>query len=138
MDHTTHIAWIIDDDEVYKFGFRKYVEVKGLCGKVVEFSNGKDAINFLSDNANAANLPDIIFLDIDMPVMNGWEFMIAFEKISARLNKKITIFLVTSCISYEDILHAQSHPDISDYIIKPINSHQFNFAFTGDIRKKIA
>jgi len=138
MDHTKQIAWIIDDDEVYRFGFHKYVEIKDLCARVVGFSNGKDAINFLSDTRNAANLPDIIFLDIDMPVMNGWEFMVAFEQIRARINKKITIFLVTSCISYEDILHAQNHPDITDYIIKPINSEQFNLAFTGEFRKKIA
>jgi CheY-like chemotaxis protein len=138
MDHTTQIAWIIDDDEVYKYGFRKYVEVKGLCDKVVDFSNGRDAINILSENINAANLPDIIFLDIDMPVMNGWEFMVAFEQIRTRISKKITIFLVTSCISYQDILHAQNHPDITDYIIKPIDSQQFNFAFTGEFNKKIA
>jgi two-component SAPR family response regulator len=138
MDHTTQIAWIIDDDDVYKFGFRKYVELKELCAEVVEFSNGIDAINFLSDTANATSLPDIIFLDIDMPVMNGWEFMVAFEKISSRLNKKISIFLVTSGISYEDILQAQNFPDITDYIIKPINSQQFNFAFTGENKKKIA
>jgi CheY-like chemotaxis protein len=138
MDYTTQIAWIIDDDEVYKYGFRKYVEVKELCAKVVDFSNGRDAINFLSDILNAANLPDIIFLDIDMPVMNGWEFMVAFEQIRTRICKKITIFLVTSCISYQDILQAQNHPDITDYIIKPIDSRQFTFAFTGEFSKKIA
>jgi CheY-like chemotaxis protein len=137
MNNPIQTAWIIDDDEIYKYGFRKYVTIKGLCSKIVDFPNGNEAINFLKDSANIDNLPDVIFLDIDMPVMDGWEFIVAFEQIKACINKKIAIFLVTSCISYQDIVRVQNHPDITDYIIKPIDSQQFSAVFNGELIKAI-
>ena len=138
VDHNAQIAWIIDDDEIYKYGFCKYVELKELCASVVAFSEGRKAIDFLADPNNATTLPDIIFMNIDMPGMNGWEFLNAFEQVKKGICKKISIFLLTSCINYQDILKAQDYPDITDYIMRPLDSQQFDFAFTGQLTKKTA
>ncbi|SDT06550.1 Response regulator receiver domain-containing protein [Mucilaginibacter mallensis] len=138
VDQNAQIAWIIDNDEIYKYGFCKYVEVKELCARVVAFSDGRKAIRFLTDPHKAANLPDIIFMTIEMPLMNGWEFIKAFEQIKAKIDKKISIFLLTSSISYQDILQAQNHPDVTDYMMKPVDSRQFDFAFTSELSKKTA
>ena len=59
---------------------------------VIEFSNGLDALNFLKSTQEAEELPEVIFLDINMPVMNGWEFMEEFAKIRNMLKKKIEIY----------------------------------------------
>jgi len=136
MSNTLQTVWIIDDDEIYKYGFRKFVTMKHLCGNVVDFSNGRDAVDYLSDPKNAELLPDVIFLDIDMPQMDGWDFIEAFKSIKMRLSRKISIFMVTSSISYKDIVRAKNHADITEYIVKPVNSQQFSLVFTDVLSRQ--
>jgi CheY-like chemotaxis protein len=130
-------AWIIDDDEVYKFGFRKFVAMKFGFRQVVGFNNGQEAIDFITNPHNTTQLPDIIFLDIDMPVMNGWEFMDAFSDIKSQLSKQITIIMVTSSISYVDIVRARNYEDITLYMNKPIDWQQFSAAFDAHGRNSL-
>jgi two-component SAPR family response regulator len=135
MDRILQRAWIIDNDEIYRFGFQKFVTMK-FCGKeVVGFDNGKNAFNFLIDPLNNDRLPDIIFLNCDMPVMNGWEFLTAFSDIKSQLDKHITIIMVTSSINYADIVRANSSEDITYYMVKPIDYQQFSSAFNADTRQ---
>ncbi|MES2266909.1 MAG: response regulator [Bacteroidota bacterium] len=131
-------VWIIDDDAVYRYAFRKFVEMKGLCPDVVDFGNGKDAMDFLQNPINARLIPDLIFLDIDMPVMDGWGFIEAFEHIKTRFEKAPGIFLVTSSIDYRDIVKAQNHPAIIDYVMKPLATHQFSSLFSEYQEKQSA
>lgn len=138
MNNTIQTVWIIDNDEIYKYAFRKFVKMKGLCSDIVDFGNGKDAIDFLTDQTSGDKLPDVIFLDIDMPVMDGWEFVKAFEHIKPRLPKRIPIFMVTSSIDYADIVKVQNHSAITDYIIKPVNAQQFSFIFSVGLSKQSA
>ena len=87
----------------------------------MEFYNGKEAIDFLINPENQNQLPDIIFLDINMPVMDGWGFMESFVKIKPQLGKKITIYMVSSSINQDDINRAKGISDVTDYVIKPIS-----------------
>jgi two-component SAPR family response regulator len=135
MDEMIETAWIIDDDDIYKYGFRKFVAIKFGFRQIVGFNHGKEAIDFLNNPLNGKQLPDIIFLDIDMPVMNGWEFMTAFGNIKLQLNKRITIIMVTSSLNYADIVRARTCRDITLYMIKPIDFQQFSAAFGADVRK---
>ena len=73
---------------------------------------------------NDTELPDVIFLDINMPIMDGFQFMEEYVKIKPELNKKITIYMVSSSVDAVDIERAKSISDISDYIIKPIEPKQ--------------
>ncbi|WP_429382210.1 response regulator [Mucilaginibacter sp. UYCu711] len=129
MSRDVQTAWIIDDDEIYKYGFRKYVTIKKFCPNILEFANGEEAISYLKSPINQANLPDIIFLDIDMPVMDGWGFVDAFSDLKSRLDKQITLLMVTSSLNYADIVRARRCPEITEYIVKPIDAEQFTAAF---------
>nr|WP_321222116.1 response regulator [uncultured Psychroserpens sp.] len=64
------------------------------------------------------NLPDIILLDINMPIMDGWQFLDEFVKIES--HKLITIYIVSSSIDPQDIKRAKKYQNISNYIVKPI------------------
>ncbi|MBC7654121.1 MAG: response regulator [Oligoflexus sp.] len=120
------IICIVDDDAVYQFTTRKTIEVHNLARKILIFSDGEEAINFMIDNvANATDLPDIIFLDINMPIMDGFQFMEEYVLLKPRIGKRITIYMVTSSVDSEDIERAKSISEISDYIVKPINPEQF-------------
>ncbi len=115
------ITCLIDDDTIYLFGMRKLIQNQQLCDKVLEFHNGQQAIDFLLEyKHDSIELPDVIFVDINMPVMNGWEFVEAFIKLRPSISKKITLYMISSSVNAEDIERAKSLSAISDYIIKPM------------------
>lgn len=111
---------VVDDDEIYVYGIKKLITLKQLCPNLIEFRNGKDAIDFLTDPNNTDQLPDVIFLDISMPIMDGWDFMESYAKLKPHLSKKITVYMVSSSINDEDIMRAKAITDISDYVVKPV------------------
>ena len=110
---------IIDDDAAYKFIFTREIKKIDLPIDTLTFSDGEEGINFLVDNINnSENLPSVIFLDINMPIMNGWEFLEEYGKL--KISKEITIYMVSSSIDPVDIKKAKEINDISDYLVKPI------------------
>lgn len=114
---------IVDDDDIYRFTIERTLESLELATKTMTFSDGEQAINFISDHHNEdAELPDIIFLDIDMPVMDGFQFMEEYEKIKSNVAKDMTIYMVSSSMDPVDIDSAKKIASISDYIVKPISS----------------
>lgn len=119
------ITCLIDDDEIYLFSVRKVIELNQLSEKVMEFRNGQEALDFfLQSNEHVAELPDVILLDINMPVMNGWEFIEEFRKVSASFPKEILLYVVSSSVNKSDVDKARSFPSVNDYLVKPITASQ--------------
>jgi CheY-like chemotaxis protein len=114
-------ACIIDDDDIFIYGFKKFIEIKGVFAHILHFSNGKEAIDYLKDPSYAGSLPDVIFVDINMPVMDGWEFTQNFEEIKSLIGKKISVYAISSSVDIKDINRAKNNPVIKDYILKPIS-----------------
>ena len=113
---------IVDDDSIYRFTMVKALESTKLPMEIMAFSDGEEAINFMLDNLEQDSVfPDVIFLDIDMPVMDGFQFMEEYIKIKPRVGKKITIYMVSSSLDPVDIERAKKISAISDYIVKPIS-----------------
>jgi len=75
------------------------------------------------------NLPDVILLDINMPVMDGWEFMHEFAKIKPRTGKKIAVYMVSSSVDLNDIHRAKNISEVSDYLFKPVRINQLKEVF---------
>lgn len=114
---------IIDDDSLYTLLLKKKIEKLQICNNVISFSNGENAILSIKNIVETNDeLPDIILLDINMPIMNGWEFMEEFMKIMPYVNKKIAIYISSSSIAAEDRLKAASYDAIENYITKPLES----------------
>ena len=115
------IICIIDDDDVYQYTITKTLKAEKIAKKIMVFSDGEEALDFMADNiSNNEKLPDVIFLDINMPVMDGWQFLEEYVKIKPKVEKQITIYVISSSVNPEDINRAQKISDISDYLIKPI------------------
>lgn len=116
---------IIDDDEIFVFLAKKAIEQTNLINLIKVFGNGLDAINFLKENIdNPASLPEIILLDLSMPIMDGWEFLEEYLLFMPKLSVKITIYIVSSSISPFDIVKSKSISAVTDFIIKPITKEK--------------
>lgn len=114
---------IIDDDEIYKFFVKKILKIKNLAEDVVTFPDGEEAYNYIKENVeNPENLPDIIFLDINMPIMDGFQFMEVYTKLKTNINKKITIYMITSSIDPIDLERSKKFSEISDFVTKPLSA----------------
>jgi CheY-like chemotaxis protein len=123
--NTKKILCIVDDDDIYKYSIKRTLKNKELTKKILTFSNGEEAINFMIENLNKENeLPDVIFLDINMPIMDGFQFMEEYVKIKPIVGKKILIYMVSSSIDSHDIKRAKSISEVSDYLIKPISPNE--------------
>lgn len=112
---------IIDDDEIYIFLMKKSFAAMGVSNEVLSFLNGADALEELIKLKNDhEELPSIILLDINMPIMDGWEFLNEFRKLSQDISKKISVYIVSSSIASEDIEKSKTFPEIVDYLTKPV------------------
>ncbi|WP_339704404.1 response regulator [uncultured Kriegella sp.] len=125
MKNILHIC-IVDDDDIYKYALTKSVATLLEGNQVSLFANGEDTLDHILTHQNdLAALPDIILLDIDMPVMDGFQFLEEYEKIAHSLAKKITIYMVSSSVDPEDVIRAKSFETVTDYISKPLNENKF-------------
>ncbi len=112
---------VVDDDDIYQFTIKRTMELLNLAKKVHVFSDGEEALDFILENVkNVQILPDIILLDINMPIMDGFQFMEEYVKIKNKSDKKIKIYMVSSSVDPVDMEKAKKIKDICDYIIKPI------------------
>ena len=113
--------WIVDDDMVYRFTTEKYIQMLKLPIEVRSFDDGEEALSCLRENVNKAeNLPDIVMLDVNMPIMDGWDFLEEYEEIGKDISKEIRIYMVSSSIDERDQNRSKANPLVTDYIIKPI------------------
>jgi len=117
------LVCIIDDDPMHVFITKKYVELSGFVERILVCRDGKDAYDTLTCLlTNDSKLPEVIFLDLNMPIWDGWHFLDEFTKIS--IDQKITIYLLTSSNNEEDLLRAKKYSLSSNYLVKPIQQHQ--------------
>lgn len=137
MGQKVELACIIDDDKIYVNLVKKIIEIKNLSENLLIFKNGLEALEYFKvilTNMSEEKLPDIIFLDLNMPVMDGWEFLGEFIKIKNNFDKKITLYVVSSSIDPRDLERAKSFNLVTDYLIKPIELKRFEQIF----EKKVA
>ncbi len=126
------LACIIDDDDIYINLIKRIIETRKLCENLIVFKNGKQSLDYfesLLQDTDEDKIPDIILIDLNMPIMDGWEFIEQFTKIKNRFNKSITLYIVSSSINPIDIDRAKSLNTIKDYLVKPIVMNQLESIF---------
>ena len=118
---------IIDDDPITVFGIKKMLNTIDVCDDIRTFANGKEAIDHIKELLVLQEpIPEVIFLDINMPIMDGWQFLEEF--INLPLKDKIRINIVTSSIDLYDrkqweYFRQKTH-HIIDYKNKPLRKSQ--------------
>ena len=113
---------LVDDNTTYLFITKKILEQQQNVEQINTFMNGLEALTYLKEHSKEENiLPNILFLDLFMPIMDGWEFLDEFKEVKSNHLNKITIYICTSSISPHDVERAKNISSVSGYIIKPIS-----------------
>ncbi len=113
--------FLIDDDPIYLLLARKIISSADSRFEITEFMQAEDALDYLAQNKNkTALLPDIIFLDLSMPFMDGWAFLEQYELLTPDMAKVTALYIVSSSISPEDVSRAKMHQMVLDFLVKPV------------------
>jgi CheY-like chemotaxis protein len=112
---------LIDDNDIDNFINERMITTNQFSPKVIVKNSGELALQYLRDNATSENLPGLIFLDLNMPVMDGFAFLDEYEKLPDSIKSNMKIIVLSSSISPEDINRASTNPYVAKYVNKPLN-----------------
>ena len=117
----TRKVFLVDDDFVFREAAEVLITSSGLTEKVLHFENGLEVYNRLVELAETPeHLPEIMLLDINMPVMNGWELLEELRTEKSVIRDSIQIHILTSSIAPEDLNLSKEYEFIDGYITKPL------------------
>ncbi|MEW7290659.1 response regulator [Aquimarina sp. 2304DJ70-9] len=102
---------LIDDSKATNFFNKTIIEKVGCVEEVVVAENGKEALEYLKTGM----IPEIIFLDINMPIMDGWEFISEYQQLDDAYKKSNIILMLGAALSLEDKKTAESIPEIKEF-----------------------
>lgn len=119
---------IIDDDEFFAFNAKRLIKESEFAENVLWYSDGQQAIDGLVGLLiSNINLPDVIFLDLNMPNKNGWEFLDEFANLPVKNRRHVKIFVTSSFISPEFIEKSKEYNLIEDYLMKPLTGESLQY-----------
>ncbi len=112
---------LVDDDKVHLFIMNKLIKTISSELEVNSFTDGEQAVNFLAlCTEEEIKLPEVIFLDINMPFLDGWGFLAEFKKLKPKIHKKINIYIVSSSSREKDMERAAQFEELTGYVVKPV------------------
>ena len=115
------ICCIIDDDPIFIYGTKRIMKEVDFSETILVYHNGQEAIEGLHKiNTAEECMPEVIFLDLNMPIMNGWEFLDEFEKLQNHNQRKTIIYIISSSIDPRDLERVKNYRQVNSYILKPI------------------
>jgi CheY-like chemotaxis protein len=114
---------IIDDDEINNFLCKKVMEISGFSQDIHSCQSVDQGIKYLKEvhKKDPSNYPDALFLDINMPIRTGWDFLDEYELLcKEEVLKKMNIYMLSSSVYEEDIKKAEDNPLVTQYVTKPL------------------
>jgi CheY-like chemotaxis protein len=125
MSNEPYHILLVDDDDVTNFLSREMLRLYMASPKVDITLNGQEAVDYLLERSSEPQrLPNLILLDINMPIMDGWDFLTEFDKIKRSGFEKINIVMFTSSVYYEDIDRARTYASVKNIYSKPLDEQK--------------
>ena len=118
---------LIDDDSIFNFVHTKVIKQVDEQASIVGFTNSTEALNYIKQNfCVASSIKTIVFLDINMPELNGFELLDALLKLPAECTSKMSIYIITSSLNEKDVQKAKEYKLLKGYIGKPLSFERLN------------
>jgi CheY-like chemotaxis protein len=112
---------LIDDDSISNFITEKLILREDFAQKVTSYLSAEAALAYLNElEQQQLPAPEIIFLDLNMPEMDGWEFLSEFKKLPQAFTNQSRVFMLSSAVDSKDIVQARNMKEIEDFISKPL------------------
>jgi len=116
-----NLVMLVDDNDTDNFISRRIIEITNFADDVEIKNSGKGALEYLENNKeNVDKLPDIIFLDINMPIVDGFVFLYEFEKFSEQVKDKCKVIILSSSDNKRDIDKIVNNENVIKFITKPL------------------
>jgi CheY-like chemotaxis protein len=116
------LTYLIDDDAISLYLAEQVLQLEDFATDMQLFSTAEAALNSLVAHLPTQQVPQVIFLDLNMPTMNGWEFLQALEPYVPMLQHRCRIYILTSSLVLADTVRAQDYPLVSGVLYKPLGT----------------
>lgn len=123
MNHNSapvNCIMLIDDNKIDNFFHERVIRKSASATHVLIKESGEEALLHLKDSAQLQ--PDIIFLDINMPGMNGWEFIAHYKKMDAEMSNCMIVVMLTTSENPDDVARAKNHGVLAGFKSKPLTN----------------
>ena len=113
--------FVVDDDEMFQKIMRMTLLRYKSFDNIVHFRDTRSALQHLLENKlTPGKLPEALFVDLNLPVLNGWAFLDELGEIYHTLSKKINVYIVTTSVNRFDRLKAEGYDFVKEFISKPV------------------
>ncbi|TGM32022.1 response regulator [Leptospira biflexa] len=116
MLHQLSKVYLIEDDAVTTFLIKTLMEKFSFASEILTYSNGAEALDALQ---KAIEFPELLFLDLNMPIMDGWQFLETIQNIPQF--SKIPTYILTSSVDPSDKSKSETYPNVVGYLTKPLS-----------------
>ena len=115
---------LIDDDPITIFLTERLLQHEGLSSTAASFQSPTEALAFLLRQIPAGLVPQVILLDLNMPEINGWDFLDILKRHEVQLQGQCIVYLLTSSMVPSDKARAQEYPLVAGLLLKPLDKHK--------------
>ena len=121
------LVLLIDDDEINNFLNKRLLEKYGIAEQVAIVTNGEEGLEFIAQRCRSgAGCPELILLDISMPVMDGFEFLKQYQRLNFKNKDKVNLIVLTTSSNPNDMERIANF-NVTDYLTKPLNEGKVEY-----------